>query len=44
MGNLKEKYKWYFSEIWAFLAQRADAKNSGKYYNKSVWATVVWSY
>ena len=36
MGNLKENfeakiYKWYFSEIWAFLAQRTDAKNSEKY-------------
>ena len=46
MGNLKEifeakQYKNYFSEIWAFLAQRADTKNSGQYYKKSVWATVV---
>ena len=46
MGNLKEnfwgkKYKWYFSEIWAFLAHRGDVKNSEKYYKESVWATVV---
>ena len=46
MGNLKENFwgrknKKYFSEIWAFQTQRADAKNSEKYNKKSVWATVV---
>ena len=43
MGNLKENFwgKSHFSEISAFLAQRGDAKNSEKYYKKSVWATVV---
>ena len=46
MGNLKKhfeakQYKQYFSEIWAFLAQRGDAKNLEKYYKKSVWASVV---
>ena len=35
MGNLKrnfwgQKYKYYFSDIWAFLAERAEAKNSKK--------------
>ena len=45
MGSLKETF-WdkNFSEIWAFLAQRGDAKNSEKYYKKSVgqqWFNVI---
>ena len=37
---LRQKIQVYFSEIWAFLAQGADAKNSEKYNKKSVWASL----
>ena len=36
-----EKNKKYFSEIWTFQTQWADAKNSEKYNKKSVWATLA---